>query len=50
MNEKKFVGWWVVTTPTRKTWATERYEGDCYKKTLADAIATFGEGTTVKAE
>ena len=50
MNEKKFVGWWVVTTPTGETWATERYEGDCYKKALADAIATFGEGTTVKAE
>lgn len=49
-GEKKFVGWWVVTTATGETWATERYEGDCPEKALFDAIATFGEGATVKAE
>ena len=50
MNEKKWLGWWVITTPTGETWATERYEGDSYEKTLADAVATFGQGTTVKAD
>lgn len=50
MDEKKWLGWWVVTTPQGETWATDRYEGDTYDKALSDAIATFGEGATVKAE
>lgn len=49
-EEKKFVGWWVVTTATGETWATERYEGDNPEKALFDALVTFGEGATVKAE
>lgn len=50
MNEEKWLGWWVITTPQSKIWAADRYEGDTYEKALSDAIATFGEGTTVKAE
>jgi hypothetical protein len=44
------LGWWIVTTPQGKEYATEYYEGDTYEKALADAVATFGEGTTVKSE
>lgn len=50
MDEKKRLGWWVVTTPEGRTWAADRYEGDTYEKALADAVATFGKGTMVKAE
>lgn len=50
MNEEKWLGWWIVTTPQGKTWAADHYEGDTYENILTDAIATFGEGTTVKAE
>ena len=41
---------WIVTTPQGKEYATEYYEGDTYEEALADAVATFGEGTTVKSE
>ncbi len=50
MDGKKWLGWWVVTTPQGEECATERYEGDTYEKALADAVATFGEGTAVKAK
>lgn len=50
MDGKKWLGWWIVTTPQGKEWATEYYQGDSYDKALADAVATFGEGTTVRSE
>lgn len=48
--EQKPIGWWVVTTPNGETWATDRYADDSYEKSLSDAIATFGEGTTITAK
>ena len=50
MNDKKWLGWWIVTTPQGKEFATEYYEGDTYEKALVDAVATFGEGAIVKIE
>lgn len=41
-NEGKWLGWWVITTPNGKEYATERYEGDSLLKTIVDAIVTFG--------
>lgn len=42
------VGWWIVNTPDGHEYATDRYDTDDYKTALEDAIATFGEGVTVK--
>lgn len=49
MNGKKWLGWWIITTPQGKEYATEYYEGDTYGNALADVVVTFGEGTTVKS-
>ena len=50
MNNKEWIGWWVVITPMGNTYATDRYKGDTKEKALTDAIATFGKGVIVKAE
>lgn len=26
MNEEKWLGWWIVTTPQGKTWVADHYE------------------------
>lgn len=44
MDGKKWLGWWIVTTPQGKEYATEYYEGDSYEEALTDAVATFGGG------
>jgi len=30
MDGRKWLGWWIVTTPQGKEYATEYYEGDTY--------------------
>lgn len=47
-NRRKQIGWWITTTPTGEEWASNRYEGETIEDAQREAIATFGEGSTVR--